>query len=128
MRPVGQEGFTLIEVLVSFVILSGAIILTFQIFSDGLLGVEVSRAKAQEVISAEQLIGQLSLRADLQAGTMIETIGDSKLRAAIEMIDNVDTKKSFLQHPFRVKIFSAEVKDAEAPILETILIAKPASQ
>ena len=83
MRPVGQEGFTLIEVLVSFVILSGAIILTFQIFSDGLLGVEVSRAKAQEVISAEQLIGQLSLRADLQAGTMIETIGDSKLRAAV---------------------------------------------
>jgi prepilin-type N-terminal cleavage/methylation domain-containing protein len=44
-----QEGFTLIEVLVSFVILSGAIILSFESYSSGLRTLH----QAQDAIDAQ---------------------------------------------------------------------------
>ena len=36
MRDEAEDGFTLVEVLVAFVILAGAVVLSFQIFADGL--------------------------------------------------------------------------------------------
>jgi prepilin-type N-terminal cleavage/methylation domain-containing protein len=46
-----QDGFTLIEVLVSFVILSGAIILSLESYANGLRNLH----HAQEILDAQEL-------------------------------------------------------------------------
>jgi general secretion pathway protein I len=64
----GEEGSTLIEVLVAFVILAGAMILSLRILAGGLAGVEKAREHSAMAAVARREIAALELQPRLQVG------------------------------------------------------------
>ena len=65
-----EQGFTLVETLISFVILSGALILAFQVMADGLSALKRADEKSRNatVISAEA--ERLIVTRSLNTGTL----------------------------------------------------------
>jgi prepilin-type N-terminal cleavage/methylation domain-containing protein len=118
-----QTGFTLIEVLVAFAVLAGAIIMTFQVFGDGLRGLNNTRERAKEMQIAQSQIELLGLSGSLKVGTTTVTVEKIILRMTIETLKSYKSDGNNQFWPFRVKIFRDE-KSAAEPLLETILIAK----
>jgi len=124
IRTVDNAGFTLIEVLVSFAILAGAMIMAFQVFGDGLNALHAGQSRAQDIALAQLQIDKLSLTQQLTEGTSSVTAGSSTLRVLIAEIRHTDQQKSLLR-PFRVSVFRDDGKQQTEPLLETVLIAKP---
>jgi prepilin-type N-terminal cleavage/methylation domain-containing protein len=121
MRP-EDDGFSLIEVLVAFTILAGSIIMTFQVFGDGLHSVKTTQLLEQEMINAQQEIDQLSLSDTLEEGIKDVTIAKTKLHVTIAKV-KVEGAQNYLKHPFKVSVFRAAEKHNSILILETVLIA-----
>jgi prepilin-type N-terminal cleavage/methylation domain-containing protein len=122
MRP-DDDGFSLIEVMVAFTIMAGAIIMTFQVFGDGLRSFKITQTHEQEMIYAQHEIDQLSLADTLGEGVKDVKIAETKLHITITRV-KIEGAQNYLLHPFMISVFrSGEEKDA-IPILETILIAK----
>jgi hypothetical protein len=97
MNATNEDGSTLVEVLVAFVILAGAVVLSFQIFADGirrLTGVE-TRIQEVNVKSADESVANKSFAP----------------RPFKVEIDIVDEKE----------------KSSERLIIETIILSRPAS-
>lgn len=76
MRQPGEEGYTLLEVLVAFVILAGAVIMSFRIFGDGLARLNATDRQIGMVAAAQDLLSKLQLKRVLQPGTTSGTSGD----------------------------------------------------
>jgi prepilin-type N-terminal cleavage/methylation domain-containing protein len=122
MRP-DDDGFSLIEVMVAFTIMAGAIIMTFQVFGDGLRSFKITQTHEQEMIYAQHEIDQLSLADTLGEGVKDVKIAETKLHVTITRV-KIEGAQNYLLHPFLISVFrSGEEKDA-IPLLETILIAK----
>jgi prepilin-type N-terminal cleavage/methylation domain-containing protein len=126
MNKDDQTGFTLIEVLVAFAVLAGAIIMTFQVFGDGLRSLDNTQERAKVMQTALNQIELFALSRFLKVGTTTVTVEKITLRMTIETVKSFksDGNNQFL--PFRVKIVHVERSAAE-PLLETILIAKPST-
>jgi type II secretory pathway pseudopilin PulG len=122
-----QEGFTLVEVMVGFVIVAGAIIMTFQVFSDGLRALNASQTRAYETIAAQHQIDQASLFGRLTEGTKLINEDGVKLRVVTSSVNGFEREQFFLLRPYKLSVFRDDGKDQTEPILETILIAKPAT-
>jgi general secretion pathway protein I len=69
MQRKGEEGYTLLEVLVAFVILAGAVIMSFRIFGDGLHRLNQADRQVRMVTVAQELLTSLQLAPGLAAGT-----------------------------------------------------------
>jgi prepilin-type N-terminal cleavage/methylation domain-containing protein len=122
MRP-DDDGFSLIEVMVAFTIMAGAIIMTFQVFGDGLRSFKITQTHEQEMIYAQHEIDQLSLADTLGEGVKDVKIAETKLHVTITRV-KIEGAQNYLLHPFLISVFrSGEEKDAIL-LLETILIAK----
>jgi general secretion pathway protein I len=65
----GEEGYTLLEVLVAFVILAGAVIMSFRIFGDGLHRLNEADRQIKMVTVGQDLMSRLQLATHLAAGT-----------------------------------------------------------
>jgi prepilin-type N-terminal cleavage/methylation domain-containing protein len=122
-----QDGFSLIEVMVAFTILAGAIIMTFQVFGDGLRGLHYSQAHATELALAQKQMDQLALAGRISEGTNEVVEADVKFRIVVSQIKNIAPSQIYQQRPFKIVIFRSQDKENAEPILETILIAKPST-
>jgi prepilin-type N-terminal cleavage/methylation domain-containing protein len=125
-KPSNIQGFTLIEVLVSFAILAGAILMTFKIFGDGLLNLNVSQNRSGEILAAEREIEFLQISESLQEGSSEAIVKNFKFLITVKRISDLKKYQLFLLQPFKIQIFSAGSTASSEPLLETILIAKSA--
>lgn len=120
------EGFTLIEVLVSFAIMAGAIIMAFTIFGDGLRGLNSAQKRSSEMHAAQHQIDLALQLPALSEGTALVTDNAIRLRVVVEELPVSGAAQNFVQKPFKVSVFSETVNKGTPPILETIMIARPA--
>jgi general secretion pathway protein I len=67
---VRQRGFSLIEVLVAFMILAISLTVIFRIFSGGLRNIALSEDYARAVLVAESRMASAGVEAPLEAGTV----------------------------------------------------------
>jgi prepilin-type N-terminal cleavage/methylation domain-containing protein len=122
-----DDGFSLIEVLVAFIILSGAIISAFQVFGDGLRGLGAGQSRAREVAIAQHQIDLLSISQTLVQGVINIAVENVKLRIVTAPIPVFVNGSGFTILLFKVSVFLGDQKNSNAPILETILLAKPST-
>lgn len=120
-----EAGFTLVEALVAFAIMAGAIIMAFSVFGDGLRGLKFSQTRSHQTEVAQHQIDLASLAATITAGTKLVTDENVNLRVVVQTVPDFDGGLKFIQKPFKISVFLDDSKNAAIPILETIIIAKP---
>ncbi len=120
-----DEGFTLVEVLVAFAIMAGAIIMAFNIFGDGLRGLKSAQVRSHQIQVAQHQIDLAATAISLSEGTMLITDENVKLRVEVQALPDFKGGLKFIQKPFRIGVFLDDPKSTAAPILETIIITKP---
>lgn len=90
-RKVSQKGFTLIEVLVAFVILAMSLSVLFRIFSGGLANISIGERYAGAVTLAETLLDEANLSQSEMSGSRSGSREDGyrwvKTVQAYEVID-----------------------------------------
>jgi prepilin-type N-terminal cleavage/methylation domain-containing protein len=118
-----DDGFSLIEVLVAFTILAGAIIMTFQVFGDGMRRFKITQSHEQEMIHAQHEIDQLSLANTLEEGVKDVKIVETTLHVTIKRV-KIEGAQNYLLHPFLISVFRSGEEKGAIPLLDTILIAK----
>ena len=118
-----QDGFTLIEVLVSFVILSGAIILSFESYTNGLRALH----QTQEGLDAQTLAQSIMARTladdpELTNGSK-GTSGQMAWQLSMRPLSQESVS---VLHPSVVEIHVFDYKGREMPfaVLSTIIIKK----
>ena len=119
-----EAGFTLVEVLVAFAIMAGAIIMAFNVFGDGLRGLKLAQTRSQQIHVAQHQIELAALAANISAGTTLITDEHVKLRVVVQVVQDYDGGRKFIQKPFKISVFLDDTKNGKAPILETIIMAK----
>ena len=82
-RRVREAGFSLLEVLVAFVVLALVASVLFRIFSGGLRNVDASERNMRAVLIAESALGGLGAATPLAAGTVRSGAADA--RYAVEL-------------------------------------------
>jgi prepilin-type N-terminal cleavage/methylation domain-containing protein len=122
-----EDGFTLIEVLISFVILAGAIVLTFQVFGDGLRGLHAAQARAKSISIARAQIDQVALSSTLSEGTTTGTTEGETWRIVVRAIKSDETNTASLLRLFKIEAFEGAAGQDAPPLLETIILARPSS-
>ena len=74
-RPVGEDGFTLVEVLVAFTILAVTIIAAFQILGTGAAHIAASAKHRELAATATAALAEIRLRYDAGARDLAPTDG-----------------------------------------------------
>lgn len=119
MRGKAKDGFTLVEVLVAFVILAGAVILSFQIFADGLRRLSEVEARTKAVSIAKSELARLSSSKNISEGVTRGTTEGVAWKITITPIDGIAA--------FKVEVRAdAGDKTESLPVIETILLDGPA--
>jgi prepilin-type N-terminal cleavage/methylation domain-containing protein len=126
VTPRGQEGFTLIESLVAFAILSIAIIMSFRIFGEGLQRVNRAEEVKAELEAAHQEMQRLVVQADLPEGERIESSDGHRWRIVTRRHGSLMSMTSTTDDLLRVQLFPADPARTapSAPILEAVVTAK----
>jgi general secretion pathway protein I len=126
-EPSGEEGSTLLEVLVAFVILTGAVVLSFRIFGDGLAGLRAAEERSVMVAIARRELARLELSPRLEAGRLAGD-GGGDFAWSVELTPKVDPEKTAAGAvPFRVKVTVGRRSSSAHPVsIETTLLAAPA--
>lgn len=121
MRGETEDGFTLVEVLLAFVILAGAVILSFQIFADGLRRLSTVESRTKAVNIARSELARLSSSKAISEGVTAGTTESIAWKITVTPIYGIAA--------FKVEVRAADINDkTEAtPIIETILIGAPPS-
>ena len=122
-----EEGSTLVEVLVAFVILAGAMILSLRIFADGLRGLEKAEERSAMAAVARRELARLELSPALEAGAFAGN-DEQGFAWSIEIRSQENTKpKSDAVVPFRVRLMvGRESAPGMYPVsADTILLAAP---
>lgn len=78
MRARSQRGFTLLEILVAFVVLAAAVGVLYRTFSTGLQSVHALSGYSEAVALAESKIGALGLETALREGEDSGTTDDRR--------------------------------------------------
>jgi general secretion pathway protein I len=124
MRRPGEEGYTLLEVLVAFVILSGAVIMSFRIFGDGLARLNATDRQIRMVATAQDQLSQLQLKPVLQPGITSGVSGEYTWTVTLTPYPgkaNAPGAVSLVR--VRVEVHPQHQGDASAYDLETTLLA-----
>lgn len=119
-----DEGFTLVEVLVAFAIMAGAIIMAFSVFGDGLRGLKLVQERSHQVQMAQRQIDLASAATNIHEGTTLITEENVKLRVVLQVLRGFEGDQKFVQKPFKIEVFFDNTKNSTTPILETIILAK----
>lgn len=124
MQSAGEEGYTLLEVLVAFVILAGAVIMSFRIFGDGLHRLNAADRQIQMVAAAQDLMSQLQLATTLKPGTTSGVAGDFAWTVTLTPYPgNTSSPQSISLVHARVEIRPDDLAEAASYSLETNLLA-----
>ena len=120
MRGKAEDGFTLVEVLVAFVILAGAVILSFQIFADGLRRLSTVEARTKAVGIAKSELARLSSSKNVSEGATTGTTEGVAWKITVTPVGGIAA--------FRVEVRAADASDKTdgLPVIETILLGGPA--
>ena len=116
-----DQGFTLIEVLVAFAILSVAIISSFQIFSDGLRQIKTAEQRSAEISAARAVLDQFISRPNLNIREEVGLTGSLKWK--IVVVPMTEISPDIL--PLRIAV-SIEEQASSRVLLETIILQKKA--
>ena len=120
MRTKAEDGFTLVEVLVAFVILSGAVILSFQIFADGLRRLSAVEARTKAVNVARSELARLSSSRNISEGVTTGTTDGVNWKITVTPIEGIAAFKA------EVRATESSDKTEATPVIETILLGGPA--
>lgn len=120
MRTKAEDGFTLVEVLVAFVILAGAVILSFQIFADGLRRLSAVEARTKAVNIAKSELARISGSKNISEGVTAGTTEGIAWKITITPVGGIAA--------FKVEVRAADAvgKTEGPPVIETILLGRPA--
>lgn len=123
-----DDGFTLVEVLVAFVILSGAIILSFQVFSDGLRRLAVVETRMKEVNIARAELERVSAHGTMSEGVQTGTTDGVMWKISIKNLANDPSGKSSRIIAFEVNVDVIEPagKGKAISVINTIILSRPA--
>lgn len=126
MRRQGRDGYTLLEVLVAFVILAGAVIMSFRIFADGLGRLNDADRQIEKVTLAQELMARLQLATRLKAGTTSGSAGELGWTITLTQLGERNEAVQAVSL-FHVRIEVRQGDDGKAPSydLETHLLAVP---
>jgi prepilin-type N-terminal cleavage/methylation domain-containing protein len=112
-----DDGFTLVEVLVAFAILAGAIVMSFQIFGDGLRQLKLAQSRALEIDVARQeltsFVGGENASGDYKTGV---TQGISWVIRSEQLTENLTSGQ-----PVKVGFFIMRDRK-DVLVLETIAL------
>ncbi len=128
MRDGAEDGFTLVEVLVAFVILAGAVILSFQIFADGIRRLSAVEARTKAVNVARAELARLSAAMNLSEGITSGTTEGITWKITVTPIDGIAANGASTVRPFKIEVRAADPGDktGAASVIETILLGRPA--
>jgi hypothetical protein len=117
----GEGGFT-------FVILSGAIILSFQIFSDGLRRLTGVEARMRQVNIARAELERISASDAIVEGVQTGTTNGVNWKISIKNLTDASIYNPLQVQPFKVVVDMTD-RDGNGnvtPIFETIILSRPA--
>lgn len=120
-----DEGYTLIEALVSLAILSGAVVMALNIFATSLNGIKRVEARQALLDQVQQQIASLSHQSDLVTGTRHGRDGNMRWTLDVTPLVGVDRYPESIMRPFRIT--AREVGPDGTPgrvILDTVLIRR----
>jgi type II secretory pathway pseudopilin PulG len=118
----GEEGFSLVEVLVAFTILAAAVIAGFQIFGDGLRRIGRAGSYLNLVEDARASLDTLSA---IEPGQYaIVSARGRDLRIVVSAVAG-DPEPWPLVRPYRVRVWNGADPDAP-PLLDTIVMGPAA--
>lgn len=123
----GEDGYTLLEVLVAFVILSGAVIMSFKIFGEGLGRLNKAEDQVRMVGVAQGLLAELQLKPALEPGTLAGVAGgyawSVTLARETERSDKPEAPGTVTLFRARIEVRPEGKAEAAAYRLETRLLA-----
>ena len=128
MRDEAEDGFTLVEVLVAFVILAGAVILSFQIFADGIRRLSAVETQTKAVNVARSELARLSASKNISEGVTAGTTEGIDWKITVSPIDGIAANGASTMRPFKVEVRAVDAADKTegSPVIETILFGRPA--
>lgn len=116
MKGKAEDGFTLVEALVAFVILAGAVILSFQIFADGLRRLSAVEARTKTVNVAKSELARLSSSKSISGGVTTGTTEGIAWKITVTPVAGITAFK------VEVRATDASDKTETIPVIETILL------
>jgi hypothetical protein len=122
-----ESGSMLLEVLIAFVILAGALILNLRILADGIRALETARERAAMVAVGRRELAILELRSALKPGALAGNDDEGfAWRIAIGRRSH-ERAPPGMAVPFDVRVMiGREAREDVYPIsLETVLVALP---
>jgi len=123
-----EEGYSLIEVIVAFAILAGALLTGLEVFRGGLENLQRAERQLGAAQFARAEFIKLSLEPELQPGVRQGTADAWQWRAEVGTV--VETGSATATSPLRVQVFVGQEDEPllAEPIIDTILLSKRRAQ
>ena len=117
MNAGNEDGFTLLEVLVSFTIFSAAIVFAFQISSSGLNTLRAAQERSREFAIVQAELTRLIASRSLEDGTVQGQTEAAKWRIVTSALNETDSNRTGV----RLHVVRAYGNDDRA-LIETIVM------
>ena len=124
MSHKSEDGFSLVEVLVAFVLLAGAVILSFQIFSDGVRRIESVETRLRETSVVRGELEKFESTGKLAERTVTGKTDGVDWRITVSPLEDVPDNSGPAFRPFKVEIVVMDpLRGEHVPTaLETIIL------
>jgi type II secretory pathway pseudopilin PulG len=115
-----DDGFALVEVTVAFAILAMTLIVTFQVFQEGLRRIGEAEDLARQIAVARSVLTEAELDPSLAPGIRTGETGGIAWRLTISAIAQTGQ-----WHPLKLEVQTSRgpIADTAPPVLETIVVA-----
>ena len=112
----------------AFVILAGAVILSFQIFADGIRRLSAVEIRTKAVDVARSELARLSASKNISEGVTAGTTEGIAWQITVTSIEEFAANGASTMRPFKVEVRAADAADRTEgpPVIETILLGRPA--
>lgn len=128
-REAAQTGFSLLEVLVAFAILSMTLGVVLQVFSVGLRNTAISEEYTYAVLHAESVLAALGREEPLLEGNEEGQLDDKfSWRSSVTLYEEEDVDLSdstAVAYRLEVEVFWQSADKARSVLLETLRVAAP---
>ncbi len=119
-RSNNEDGFTLVEVLVAFAILAGAVIVSFQIFAEGLRTLSAAEARRKDAEIARLEFATARASGTLAEGSRAGATDGVAWTISVQAIEDMAAPGNSSLRPYRIVVSAASGGAAEAIVVDTI--------